>query len=160
MIVFIWLLRICRFKQFLTPIHTFISITAVLTALMYVMIYVEYDEVNKRGSPGIVLTIIRIIFSISCALLSRVLALLVFLGFKITKQHLSGEQIGQVTTLAVFFVLAMASHEAIVAIMRHMMISRGLEWASLLAYYAVGLIFFIWMLLAYRSTREELIRFG
>ena len=85
MIAFIWLLRICRFKQFLTPIHTFISITAVLTALMYVMIYVEYDEINKRGSPGIVLTIIRIIFSISCALLSRVLALLVFLGFKITK---------------------------------------------------------------------------
>ena len=77
---------------------------------MYLMHYVEYDEVNKSSTSGVALVTLRIIFSITCALLARLLALLVFLGYKITKQHLNSEQIGQIVTLSVFFVLAMAAH--------------------------------------------------
>ncbi len=41
-----------------------------------------------------------------------------------------------------------------------MMLSNGFLWVTLLAYYTVSCIFYVWILLAYQRTRAELERFG
>ena len=63
-------------------------------------------------------------------------------------------------TLSVFFVLAMTAHNIVDALKRHMMVSNGVVWSTLLAYYTVSLIFFIWIFMAYLSTKLELEREG
>lgn len=90
-VLIIWSFRLCKFKKNITPVHVFITVTAVATAVMYLMHYIEYDEINKSSESGAALITLRIIFSITCALLARLLALLVFLGYKITKAHLPSE---------------------------------------------------------------------
>ena len=151
----VWLFFNLKYKEHLIRIHHAITAIFVISMIEFILTYVDFDRFNSTGRRNYYFLGVNVTLNVVRNTAARVFALLVSLGFGITR-HSVAEFHAKIAILAFLFFVSDTIYMVFLYLNHYIVLRKSILLIASLPISIVNTVFFYWIIVSLLSTLKLL----